>query len=126
METSNNPGMKFDGDKLRWGLIMRGMQASLRGVVAVATFGARKYADDSWQNVDDAQKRYADALYRHLDNIAERGHLTTDIDMQPDGAGGLVDKGSGLLEWYHVAWNALALAWFASKQAREAAAKDTH
>lgn len=116
----SQPGLKYDGGKLRWGLVMRGMQKALRGVVAVATFGARKYADDSWQGVEDAQKRYTDALYRHLDNIAERGHQTVDIDMV-DG----VDKGSGLLEWYHVAWNALALAWFATRDAEAAAREAT-
>lgn len=112
--------MKFDGGKLRWGLIMVGMQAAIRGVVAVGTFGARKYADDSWQTVPNAQKRYKDALYRHLDNIAERGDQSTDIDFV-DG----VDKGSGLLEWYHVAWNALALSWFASREAHRQAREAT-
>jgi hypothetical protein len=106
-------GLKYDNGKLRWGLVMRGMGAALQGVVAVATFGARKYADDSWQGVEDARKRYTDALYRHLHEVENHGELAKDEE-------------SGLLHWFHIAWNALALAWFAAKSAREAAATDAH
>lgn len=105
-------GMKFDGGKQRWTLVLRGMDKALRGVVAVATFGAIKYAEDSWQNVEDAQKRYQDGMYRHLDAINQYGH-------------GAIDSDSGLLHWFHVAWNALVLAWFAARDAENAAREAT-
>lgn len=123
--TSSPNATKYDGDKLRWSLVMVSMRESLLGVVAIANFGAKKYADDAWMDVPNAQQRYLDAMYRHLDNIAERGHQSTDIDMQPDGCGGLVDKGSGYLEWFHVAWNALALSWFAVQEAKRQAREAT-
>lgn len=119
-------GMKFDGGKAKWSLLMRGLSSSLEGVVAVLGFGAQKYAADSWQQVDNGYERYKDALYRHLARIEQNGIGAVDIDMQPDGNGGYVDKGSGLLDWFHVACDALFCAWFAAKAAREAAAKDTH
>ena len=119
-------GMKFDGGKSNWNLLMRGLSHSLQGVVAVLDFGAKKYAADSWQDVDDGYNRYKAALYRHLARIEQGGPGAIDIDMQPDGDGNLVDKGSGLLDWFHVACDALFCAWFAAKMAREAAAKATH
>lgn len=119
-------GMKFDGDKPKWSLLMRGLSHPLEGVVAVLGFGAKKYAADSWQEVDDGYNRYKDALYRHLARVEQLGPEAIDVDMQPDGFGGLVDKGSGLLDWFHIACDALFCAWFAAKKAREAAAKATH
>ena len=119
-------GMKFDGGKPKWSLLMHGLHHSLAGVVAVLSFGAIKYAEDSWQEVDDGYNRYKNALYRHLAAIEELGPLSVDIDMQPNDEGVLVDKGSGLLHWFHIACDALFCAWFAAKLAREAAAKATH
>jgi hypothetical protein len=105
-------GMKFDGGKHRWTLVLKGMDKALRGVVAVATFGAVKYAADSWQNVEGAQVRYEDGLHRHLDAIHQYGW-------------GSVDEDSGLLHAFHLAWNALALAWFAARDAETAAREAT-
>lgn len=65
-------GLKDDGGKPRWSLLMRGCANALQAVVRVLTFGAQKYADDSWQGVQNGQQRYRDALYRHL-NAIERG-----------------------------------------------------
>lgn len=87
-------GLKHDGGKPRWSLLMRGCADALQAVVRVLTFGARKYADDSWQGVQNGQQRYRDALYRHL-NAIERGEL--------------VDDESGESHWAHVATNALFL-----------------
>ena len=87
-------GLKHDGGKPRWSLLMRGCADALQAVVRVLTFGAQKYADDSWQGVQNGQQRYRDALYRHL-NAIERGEL--------------VDDESGESHWAHVATNALFL-----------------
>jgi hypothetical protein len=105
-------GRKDDGGKAPWGLLMRGCARALNGVVAVLAFGARKYASDSWQRVDNAQERYKDALYRHLHSIETRGFLARDPE-------------TGLLEWFHVACNALFLAHFASEGAEAEAVRET-
>lgn len=106
-------GMKFDGGKPRWSLLMRGCGLALAGVVAVLTFGAQKYAADSWQEVEEARTRYREALYRHLHEIELHGPLSKDPE-------------SGLLHWFHVACNALFLATFAAKDAKAQAEKETH
>lgn len=106
-------GRKDDGGKAPWGLLMRGCSAALAGVVAVLQFGARKYAADSWQRVEGAEERYKDALYRHLHSIETRGFLAKDPE-------------TGLLEWFHVACNALFLATFAAQRAKAEAEKETH
>lgn len=87
-------GLKHDGGKPRWSLLMRGCADALQAVVRVLTFGAQKYADDSWQGVQNGQQRYRDALYRHM-NAIERGEF--------------VDDESGESHWAHVATNALFL-----------------
>lgn len=88
------PDLKFDSGKPRWSLLMQGLAKGLAGIVAVLTFGAKKYAAHSWRNVQNGQERYKDALYRHLHAI-ESGELT--------------DPESGCFHWSHVATNALFL-----------------
>lgn len=91
---TQEPDLKFDEGKPRWSLLMQGLAKSLAGIVAVLTFGAKKYAAHSWRNVQNGQERYKDALYRHLHAI-ESGELT--------------DPESGCSHWSHVATNALFL-----------------
>lgn len=106
-------GRKDDGGKAPWGLLMRGCALGLSGVVSVLKFGAQKYAADSWKKVENAEQRYTDALYRHLHTIEVKGFMA-------------VDPESGLLEWFHVACNALFLATFAAMKAMAAAGRETH
>jgi hypothetical protein len=56
-------GRKFDGGKLEYGLLP---PLALEETVKVLTFGAQKYERDNWQKVDDAKRRYFDALQRHV------------------------------------------------------------
>lgn len=58
-------GMKFDGGKPQPRLLHQGMPRALAEVVKTLTFGAQKYAADSWQTVPNAMERYQDASYRH-------------------------------------------------------------
>jgi hypothetical protein len=88
-------GMKFDGGKPQYTLLMRGCPNAIRGVVDVLGFGAKKYAADSWKQVEGGKDRYRDALYRHLAAI-EMGEVT--------------DPESGLPHWHHICCNALFLA----------------
>lgn len=53
--------MKLDGDKDDWSLLPL---ASIRQVVKVLTYGAKKYDRDNWRKVD-AQRYYA-AFMRHF------------------------------------------------------------
>ena len=57
-------GQKFDNDKLRFSLIPKGV---LPQVIRVLEFGAKKYSEGNWQNVENARTRYFDAAHRHID-----------------------------------------------------------
>lgn len=89
----DQPGAKLDAGKNRVGLVFFGFSRALGAVGLVGTFGAEKYTDNGWQAVPDGERRYSDAMLRHL--LAE-------------GRGELVDRDSGLLHAAHAAWNALA------------------
>ena len=89
-------GAKYDGGKLLWRPLMNGLAAALKVVSAVLTYGARKYAEDSWQEVPNGKVRYENALYRHQNDRALEDF----------------DKESGLLHSAHIATNALFILWF--------------
>jgi uncharacterized coiled-coil protein SlyX len=56
-------GVKYDGDKPRWGLLPF---REVQDVVDVLTAGSKKYSDDNWKYVDNAKERYYDAMLRHI------------------------------------------------------------
>lgn len=85
------PGAKLDAGKPEAGLLLDFPRA-LTAVAQVATFGARKYSRGGWLSVKEGQRRYTDALLRHL--LKERQES--------------VDPDSGFDHAFHVAWNALA------------------
>jgi hypothetical protein len=91
---------KADMGKDMWHFIPMGI---LRGVARVLTFGAQKYAADSWQTVDDAEVRYFSAMIRH--------HCHHYLD------GEFYDEESGLPHWAHFLCNAVFIAWFMSRKA---------
>ena len=97
-------GLKFDGGKAQWSLLLstKGMLAAVKGVLSVLTFGANKYAAHSWREVEDNERRYSDALFRHLVAIQEHGLKA-------------VDEESGLLHIDHLNCNGLFLAELARK-----------
>lgn len=68
-------GPKHDKGKLRYSLIP---PEATEALASVLTFGATKYAPNSWQSVPNAKERYMDALYRHLE--AYRSGETNDDD----------------------------------------------
>lgn len=57
-------GPKYDTGKLQYSLIP---PIATRSLAQVLTFGAAKYAPNSWQRVPEGERRYTDALYRHLE-----------------------------------------------------------
>jgi hypothetical protein len=101
-------GMKFDKGKLLFSALTRGLALPLRAVVAVLTYGAQKYAEDSWQDVPNGKRRYENALDRHLNAWK---------------AGEEYDQESGLHHLAHVACNVLFVLWFVIK---DTADQDDH
>lgn len=57
-------GLKYDTGKLQYSLIP---PETLKALASVLTFGAQKYAPDNWKLVEDGERRYLDALFRHLE-----------------------------------------------------------
>lgn len=85
----------FADNKLRWELLPLDL---IEKIVEVYHFGSLKYAPNTWKGLDDGENRYRAALLRHL--VAhEKGDLR--------------DSESGLLHAAHLAWNAIALLYFA-------------
>ncbi len=86
--------IKYDGGKAA---SFRGLvnyfPKALYAVSEISTFGARKYAWNGWEGVEDGVARYSDAMVRHL--LAE-------------GQGEDFDPDSGLLHAAHTAWGSLA------------------
>lgn len=87
-------GLKYDEGKPLLGMMQRYFARAIDTVGRVATVGANKYGRDNWLELDNAEERYHDALYRHL-NAMERGEE--------------LDEESGYEHLAHAAWNALAL-----------------
>ena len=90
---AHDPGAKLDAEKVRLGLVLHGFCRALMAVGKVGTYGAAKYSDNGWMQVDDGQRRYTDAMYRHL---------------MSEASGEDCDYESNLLHAAHTAWNALA------------------
>jgi len=89
----HEPGAKLDSGKNRLGLVLLAFANALQEVGVVGTFGANKYTDNGWLSVSDGERRYTDAMLRHL--LQEKTE-------------GKIDKETGLLHSAQVAWNALA------------------
>ena len=90
-------GMKFDGGKLRYDLLPDREMDQLAGIL---TFGAAKYAENSWQTIPNARNRYLAALRRHISKYRQ---------------GEPLDNESGLPHLAHAAVNALFLLWFCNE-----------
>lgn len=89
----NETGAKLDANKNRLGLVLFGFSRALQEVGKVGTYGAKKYSDNGWIEVPDGERRYTDAMLRHLMREA------TGEERDPD---------TGLHHAAHAAWNALA------------------
>lgn len=100
-KSQHEPGAKLDSGKLRPGLVLGDFAAALQEVSKVGTYGANKYTDKGWMSVPDAQKRYYDALWRHL---------------LEDAKGLTYDEESSLQHLAHAAWNILALLQFRAQE----------
>ena len=93
---NNEPkvGLKYDDDKLLMSLVE---PEFIEDVAKVLTFGAKKYKPNSWQHVEDCERRYKDALLRHTMSYLK---------------GELIDCESGLTHLSHMATNIMFLSYF--------------
>lgn len=89
----NEAGAKLDAGKNRLGLVLCGFARALQEVGKVGTYGANKYTDNGWMEVPDGERRYTDAMLRHL---------------MREAAGENLDPDTQLKHSAHTAWNALA------------------
>ena len=89
-------GMKNDflDDKPRWDLLPL---QEIEDLVKVYTAGAKKYAPNSWQKLDNGYQRYKAALFRHL-LAYEKGDR--------------IDPDTKCMHLAQVVWNAVAMLWF--------------
>ena len=69
---------KFDQGKLQYSLVP---PIATKSLAEVLTFGAQKYAPNSWQGVEDGERRYTDALYRHLEAYRSGEKLDSDSNL---------------------------------------------
>ena len=86
-------GIKHDKGKARVDLVLTGFPNALMAIAEVATFGADIHGENTWQDLEDGEKRYMAAEGRH-----KLKRLT----------GNNIDKESGLTHQAHEVWNALA------------------
>lgn len=91
---STDKGVKLDDGKPRLDLVLGGFATALWGVGLVGTFGANKYTDNGWKEVDNAIERYLSALLRHYLSYKN---------------GEEIDPESHLPHLAHIAWNSLAV-----------------
>lgn len=91
---AHEPGAKLDGGKVLPSLTLGGFPEALGIFADIATYGATKYTRNGWQSVPDAERRYLDAMLRHL--MAYLG-------------GEMTDPESGKPHLGHVLWNVAAV-----------------
>lgn len=84
--------------KLRWELLP---MAEIEDLVKVYTFGALKYAPDTWQSLPDGISRYGAAMLRHLCEFRK---------------GNPLDSETHLPHLAHLAWNAVAILYLWKKE----------
>ena len=71
-------GPKYDEGKLQYSLIP---PIATKALAEVLTFGAKKYQPNSWQKVPDAERRYLDALMRHLESYRSGEELDSESNL---------------------------------------------
>lgn len=57
-------GLKYDQGKLRYDLVP---PHAIKAIAEILTFGANKYAPNSWQTVENGETRYTAAMMRHFE-----------------------------------------------------------
>lgn len=91
-------GRKDDKGKARFDLVEPEFEEAIADVL---TYGADKYAPNSWQHVEDAKERYYASLRRHI-NAYRKGEK--------------IDPESGLPHLAHAACNVMFLMHFEQEE----------
>jgi ribosomal protein S27E len=91
-------GRKDDTDKLQWHLLPI---ESIEEEIRVLMHGAKVYDENNWQQVENAKRRYLNAISRHVADI-RKGKLRDTEGKNP----------SGLLHSAHISCCADFLTWF--------------
>ena len=95
LEKEEEKGLKFDEGKPLVGTMLNVFPYALMEIGRVIEFGTHKYPSPiNWRLVENGQKRYQDALMRHL---------------LKHNQGKEIDEETGKAHLAHVAWNALAI-----------------
>lgn len=101
-------GRKDDAGKARWDLLP---WKQVKYVVQVLTLGAKKYADNNWQKVENPRPRYFAAAMRHLNSWFE---------------GEILNEETGLPNLAEAICNLLFLMWFDDANKVREAVKKNH
>lgn len=91
--SAHTPGAKLDAGKPRPALVLGGFARALMAVTRIGTYGAVKYTENGWMEVENGEPRYDDAKMRHW--LYEHMGIECDADTHE-------------LHASHEAWNALA------------------
>lgn len=94
LDRLDRPGVKDDQTKAMMSIVFKDFARALQAVGDVGTYGVLKYSAHGWETVPDAERRYKDALVRHMLKHFE---------------GEQVDPESNLDHLAHMAWNALVV-----------------
>lgn len=108
---SSEVGYKADENKPRLDLVFGDFANALWEVGQVGTFGANKYTDSGWIEVDNAIERYSSAMLRHYLQYK---------------SGQIDDPESGFSHLAHVAWNALAILELSKQQTKSVVSWKDH
>ena len=90
---AHDAGAKLDAGKIMAGSILLQFAKALEEVAEVGTCGANKYSLGGWKSVDEGERRYTDAMLRHLFKEETEGLMDSDLPVKHAA---------------QVAWNALA------------------
>ena len=71
-------GLKKDDNKLKWDLLP---MEEIEDIIRVLMFGEKKYQAWNWQKVDDGEKRYLNAAYRHMASIQKKEALDEETNL---------------------------------------------
>ena len=94
-------GLKYDQGKLRYDLVP---PHAIKAIADVLTYGADKYAPNSWQTVSDGETRYTAAMMRHFEAYREGEEL---------------DPETGKSHLSHCLCNLTFLLWFQQNRLRD-------
>ena len=99
--TDTGLGLKFDKGKLRYDLVP---PHAIKAIADVLTYGADKYAPNSWRTVSDGETRYTAAMMRHFEAYREGEEL---------------DPETGKSHLSHCLCNLTFLLWFQQNRLRD-------